>query len=195
MKYEIDMKEKYFKYIGFSVWLLIMALITSFIVFSFNRIQKNEEANRKEQEAKAEIEKRKRHKEEYEALRLIGKDKWATFEDYLIYIKDSHNRRVLQAGLLEEGWDELSYLQSAYSLLDEFSICNYTTVVWNEIHIKELYLMMRKEGVDIGTLKEFKDGLRKKENFMWYYDKAAECGLVDDFETFLMLLFEPEEEE
>ncbi len=183
------------KVIGFSAWLLVMAFITSFIVFSFNKIQKDKEVKRKEQEVKTEIEKRNRHKEEYDALRLIGKDKWVTFEDYLSYIKDSHNRGVLQTELLEEGWDNLFYLQSAYSLLDEVSIFDYTTIVWNEFHIKELYLMMMKKGVDIGTLKDFKDGLRKKEDFMWYYDKAAECGLVDDFETFLMLLFEPEEEE
>lgn len=180
------MKEKNFKYIGYSVWLLIMALITSFIVFSFNKIQKGEEA-------KAEIEKRKWHKDEYEALCLIEKNKWDSFEDYLSYVQDTSNEKVLQSELWAEGWHGLLDLSLAYSFLNKRGICNFSTVVWDENNIEKLYLLMKKEGIDTGTLKDFKESLKIKDGFVWYYDKAIEYGIVDNWETFVMLLLESEE--
>ena len=180
------MKEKM---IGTIVWLLIIAFIVSSVVFLCKDISKR----RKEQDIKTKEIRVKLHKDEYEALCLIEKNKWDSFEDYLSYVQDTSNEKVLQSELWAEGWHGLLDLSLAYSFLNKRGICNFSTVVWDENNIEKLYLLMKKEGIDTGTLKDFKESLKIKDGFVWYYDKAIEYGIVDNWETFVMLLLESEE--
>ena len=132
------------------------------------------------------------HREEYEALCAIGKDRWGYFENFHRFIIKKENEDKLDEELEEEGWD-VGLLELRLSFRRKSKIAKESPkVLWNNDIIEAFYFKMREAGVNTGTKNDFKKSLADVDDFVWYYKKSLELGLVDSWERFIMLMFEPD---
>ncbi len=136
-------------------------------------------------------------RDEYDALCFIGENKWDNFEDYYVYIKDKENRRRFEKELEQKGYvygyglECISLDMIAYHLYDE----NITSsdIEWelNDWNVKELFVEMRKSGIETGTYKEFVHGLENEDVFLWYYKKSKQLRIVQSLKDFVMMVYKP----
>ena len=132
---------------------------------------------------------------EYNALCIIGKKRWDSFEDYFRYVYDDDMEELLDTELENEGWRHgLHTIGRAYSHINDKIVIKNTRrelVLWSQDFIQYIYLNLIREGVVDGSLKWFEEELKDKDWFIWCYEQTLALGLVNDWETFIMRIIEP----
>ena len=144
---------------------------------------------------KKEIEQRKG---DYNVLCQMGVNPWGKLELFLSSMKGEYYDK-LKAVLLENGYciEDFWNIKNAMGMrtvLKEDVYRDTCLVEWNECNIAWLYIGFREAGEFTGTFLDFKQSMKTKEGFLIYYNKSLELGIVDNWEAFLRMMIEPNEE-
>ncbi len=146
-------------------------------------------------------EKIERLREEYRTLCIMGINSWGDFETYQSFINGSTFSSKFMDVLSENGYLPNDYLavKSAMrkkqdTIRNRFAINDTCLVQWNLDNIAWLYIGLRDAGVNTGTFLDFKKSIQTNKGFLKYYNKSLELGIVDNWEAFLRMMIEPNEE-
>lgn len=130
-------------------------------------------------------------KNEYIALCLLEYDRWGSFEKYYDYVKDKDNRKELNHELIAKGYELDNLRKLIWQLDNEYKFGeNDINIMPNESFRLFVFAHLRLLNEYVYTFDKFDQSLSEQEGFLWCYQKCREHNLIDNWQNYIMLMFE-----